>query len=139
MIQINDDLLALLSQATYSLSGVTAKDAYSITKVSPPQLTLLEIPSNNGVYLHGDPKIVQNTFQLEAYSRQSTSPKMSASDAAMLLLIEADIILTPYGLTMIGTPTRMPYDADTTISRSIARYMCYIDTRDDMNRIYRNI
>lgn len=144
MITIKNDLIELLKAHTYPMAGVKARDYYSTEKLSPPQISLLEIPSNEGIYLDGDPSIVRNTFQVEVYSKaMSVGGKLTpAPDAAMQLMIEADKVLTSKsggGLTMVGDPIQAPYATDNTVSRVVARYITYIDTRPEMNnQHYRN-
>jgi hypothetical protein len=139
MIQIGSDLLAALSANTYTVSGVTAKDFYSVSAIVCPQLTLDELPGNDGVYLENQPTIVRNVFTLEAYAKNMmvAGKPMTKKASAMLMITEADKVLTEqFGLTMQGEITIAPY-TDATIIRAVARYIAYIDTRN--NTILRGI
>lgn len=141
MKRLITDLLAVLTIAPYPLPGVAAKNAYAVAKPGAPQVLLAEYPSNEGVYLDGNPAIVQNSYQLEVYSKDASiagvvTPK---SEAVMQLFEAADAALTGYGLTMVGTPTAGPYTEDATMMRVVARYIAWVDTRTDHFQIYRNL
>ena len=139
MIQIGADLIATLSAATYTVSGVTVKDFYSVSSIVCPQLTLDELPGNDGIYLDNQPVIVHNVFTMEAYAKNMmvSGKPVTKKAAAMLMITEADKVLNEqFGLTMQGEITIAPY-TDSTISRAVARYIAYIDTRN--NTILRGI
>jgi len=139
MIQIGADLIDALSAAVYTLPKVTVKDFYAVTSILCPQLTLDELPGNDGIYLGNQPAIVHNVFTLEAYAKNMmvNGSAMTKKAAALLLISEADKVLNErFGLTMQGEITIAPY-TDATICRAVARYIAYIDTRN--NTILRRI
>lgn len=138
MILIGDNIIATLKASTFSLGAVNAHESYS-GDISYPMLVLDELPSNNGIYLDGNPSVVRNIFTLESYAKGLTvkGKIVSKKTAAIQFLIEADKILNDtYGLTMAGQIQAAPY-SDPTVFRAVANYIAYIDTRT--NTIYRSI
>mgnify|MGYP000959702451 CR=1 FL=1 len=118
MILISPEIIAALKAHTFTLNKVSVKAAYAGKAPTCPMLALDELPSNDGAYIDGLPRVVRNVLTLEAYCK-------------------ADAFLNEqFGLTMIGQIQAAPY-SDTTIFRAVANYYVYIDTRT--NEIYRSI
>lgn len=139
MIFIGDQIIAAWQAVSFSIPGVTVKDFYDISKLTPPLLALDERPGNEGVYLGNQPTVMTNIFTLEAYGKQMLvgGKPVTAKMVATTILLEADKLLNEqYGLTMTGSLDIAPY-SDPSVCRVVARYVAYIDTRT--NLIYRRI
>lgn len=139
MILIGKEIIQTLQNSTFTVPNVTIKDFYSTTSVKCPQVTVDELPSNDGVYLNNQPVIVRNVFTVEIYTKDmmvGTIPT-TKRDAAMTIMSEVDRVLNEvYGLTMTGEVASAPY-SDASIFRAVARYVAYIDTRT--NEILRGL
>lgn len=140
MTFFEDEIIETLSSAAYPLP-VTVRDFYSASKISPPLITVDELPSNDGVYLHNQPAIVTNIFTIEVYAAAKTvngrvyNQKQLAMEIAN---VADDALNTAYGLTMTGAISIAPY-ADQSVCRLVMRYVAYIDTRKISNNILRGI
>ena len=137
MILIGNQIIEKL-QETLTFPKVTVKDFYSISKVTPPMVTLNEMPNSGVIYPDGMPKIVSNSFQIEVYckAQKIEQKQVSAIEASKLLTQEVDNILNSFfGLTQVGEINFSPYVSDQTVMRAVARYRGYIDIRTEI--IYR--
>lgn len=137
MILISDQIISKL-QESITFPNVTVKDFYSISKVSPPMVTVDETPGEAVLFPDGKPKIVRNSYQIEVYCKaQSVEGKpASAISCAKQIAIEVDNILNQsFGLTQVGDASFAPYIQDQTVMRCIIRYRGDIDTRTEY--IYR--
>lgn len=132
MILIGQEIIDTLKAVTYPLP-VTVRDFYSVDKITTPLITVDELPSNEGVYLDNQPAIVTNIYTIEVYAKQKTvdGALMSSKSLALSIMQTADRALSEvYGLTMTGQIAIAPYE-DQSICRVVARYVAYIDTRND--------
>lgn len=140
MILFGDAIIETLKSAPYPLS-VTVRDFYSAGKISPPLITVDELPGNEGVYLHNQPEIVTNLFTIEVYAAAKTidGKPYNQKQLAMEIALAADKVLNEvYGLTMTGQIAVAPY-RDPHVCRVVMRYLAYIDTRLEENNILRGI
>lgn len=139
MTLIGGQLMEALRGGQYPVS-VEVRDFYSPDPVRPPMLVLDEAPSNEGVYLNGQPAVVTNIFTLEAYAKAKTinGRAVGQKELALDIIMEADRILTlEFGLTMRGQAAAIAPYQDQGVCRAVARYIGYIDTRT--NTILRGI
>lgn len=137
MILIGDQIIKTL-QEKLTFPKVTVKDFYAVSKVTPPMVTVNELPGEGVLFPDGQPKIVRNSFQFEVYCKQQTinGTSMTAIAAAKALMLELDKILNQtFGLTQVGDVPFSPYASDQNIMRGVARYRGDIDTRTEI--IYR--
>ena len=135
MIQIGNDLVEALKKV--NVPGLKVCDAYDVTAMTPPLITLYEQPGPGVLYPDGKPVIVRNLFQLEVYCRQGRidGAVRSAGACARLLMEKAAAVMEGFGLTQQGEMAFAPYINDTTIMRGVARYTGVIDTKTEI--IYR--
>lgn len=132
MILIGQEIIDTLKAVVYPVP-VTVRDFYSADKIATPLLTVDELPGNEGVYLDNQPAIVTNTYTIEVYAKQKTvgGVLMSSKALALSIILAADKALNEvYGLTMTGQIAIAPYE-NQDICRVVARYVAYIDTRND--------
>lgn len=137
MILIGDQIIKTL-QEKLTFPKVTVKDFYAVSKVTPPMVTVNELPGEGVLFPDGQPKIVRNSFQIEVYCKQCTvkNTLMTAIAASKTLMVEVDKILNNvFGLTQVGDIPFSPYASDQNIMRGVARYRGDIDTRTEI--IYR--
>lgn len=137
MILIGDQIIKVL-QEKLTFPRVAVKDFYAVSKVTPPMVTVNELPGEGVLFPDGQPKIVRNSFQFEVYCKQQTinSAPMTAIAAAKALMLELDATLNQtFGLTQVGDISFLPYASDQNIVRGVARYRGDIDTRTEI--IYR--
>lgn len=137
MILIGEQIIKAL-QENLMVPKVTVKDFYAVSKVTPPMVTLNELPGEGILFPDGQPKIVRNSFQIEVYCRQQTidGTQVTAISAAKSLMLKVDKILNEsYGLTQVGDVSFSPYASDQNIIRGVARYRGDIDIRNEI--IYR--
>lgn len=135
MTSIRDYVIEALKDGI-SMNGVSVKPAYSVSRITPPLISVDERPSNEGVYIENQPAIVPVRFTIECYAKQGS--KMSAEQAALKLANEVDTIMNvKLGLSLLGEATIAPYTNDTTVKRVVSRYSGYLDTRT--NLIYRRV
>lgn len=140
MILFADEIIETLKGVSYPLP-VAVRDFYSASKIAPPLITVDELPSNEGVYLHNQPAIVTNVFTIEVYAAAKTIDGIAYNQKqlAMEIALIADKALNEtYGLTMTGRIAIAPY-SDPSVCRAVMRYAAYIDTRLEQNNILRNI
>lgn len=136
MILIGEEIITALKT---EFPSINVSEAYSVSAPKCPQITFSEIPSNAGVYLDGNPRVVRNIFTIEVYCKDMTvaGKPTRKRDAAMDLILQVDKFLNKqYGLTMTGNVNAAPY-ADQTVFRAVANYTAYIDTRT--NLVYRGL
>lgn len=137
MILIGSQIIARL-QAELTFPKVTVKDFYSVTRISPPLVTVDEMPGEGVLFPDGQPRIVRNSFQIEVYCKQQSvdGAGLTAIHAAKMLMAQTDSLLnTDFGLTQIGDIVFSPYVSDQTVIRGVARYRGDIDTKTEI--IYR--
>lgn len=137
MIYIGDQIIAALRERL-EYPQVIVKDFYSVAKVSPPMVTLNEMPGPGLLFPDGQPRIVRNSFQIEIYcsAGRVDGKAVTAIQAAKALMQQVDHILNSvYGLTQVGDMIFSPYITDQTIMRGVARYRGDIDTLTEI--IYR--
>lgn len=140
MIFIAEQIIETLKEGEYPLP-VTVRDFYSVEQVSPPLITVDELPGNDGVYLHNQPGIVRNVFTVEVYASARTINGVvyNQKRLALEIAIAADKLLNEvYGLTMKGNIQVAPYSSPN-VCRAVIRYEAYIDTRLEENNIFRGI
>jgi hypothetical protein len=136
MTYIIESLINGLQNAEYPCK-VNIRDFYKVQKLTPPLVAIQELPSNDGVYLDNQPAIVMNTYQVETYAKAKTIDGKAISGidlAKQIAKVTDDYLNTEFGLTMSGSISVQPYE-DTGVTRLVARYTAYIDTRT--NNIYR--
>ncbi len=136
MTYIIESLINGLQNAEYPCK-VNIRDFYKVQKLTPPLVAIQELPSNDGVYLDNQPAIVMNTYQVETYAKAKTIDGKAISGidlAKQIAKVTDDYLNTEFGLTMSGSISVQPYE-DTSVTRLVARYTAYIDTRT--NNIYR--
>lgn len=136
MIFIGEHIIESLKSKDYPCP-VTVQDFYKVQKLQTPLITIQELPSNDGVYLDNQPAVTQNTFVIEVYAKSKTikGKATSGSDLAKQIISVVDgAVNADFGLTMVGNITSQPY-VDPAVTRLVARYTAYIDTRT--NLIYR--
>lgn len=126
MILIGDQVIQVL-QEQLTFPKVTVKDFYAVSKVTPPMVTLNELPGEGILFPDGQPQIVRNSFQIEVYCKQQGTVR-TAIAAAKTLMMEVDVVLnTLFGLTQVGDVPFTPYASDQNIMRGVARYRGDID------------
>lgn len=138
MTFIIDRLIEYLETIEYPCP-LSIRDFYKVQKLTTPLITIQEQASNNGVYLDNQPSIVQNSYQVEVYtkSKMIKGKAISSIDLAKEIATLVDKNLNErFGLTMTGDITVRPY-SDTSVTRLVLRYIAYIDTRT--NSIYRRV
>lgn len=137
MILIGNQIIKTL-QEELTFPKASVKDFYAVSKVTPPMVTVNELPGEGVLFPDGQPKIVRNSFQIEVYCKQQTidGAHVTAIAAAKSLMLQVDKILNEsYGLTQVGDVPFSPYASDQNIMRGVARYRGDIDTRTEI--IYR--
>lgn len=105
-------------------------DFYSDEEIKLDLLTIQELPTNDGVEVDGQPKIVKNIYEFEIYAKNRiiNNEVYSARDMLDTYSIALDnFINTTYGMTQIGEPVIAPYDTDNTVKRMVLRYSGLID------------
>ena len=116
------------------LEGVKAAEAYDVSGIDTPMVSLSESPGNGVLFPNGVPRVIRSYYQLEVYARQKDV--VTALENARRLMSNADEVLTGrYGLTQMGEPVFAPYMQDRTVIRGVVRYYALIDTKE--NIIYR--
>lgn len=118
------------------LEGVKVAEAYDVTEVNAPMVSLSESPGNGALFPNGNPRLIRSYYQLEVYARQKNGK--TALENARTLMSNVDEILTrQYGFTQTGESTFAPYVEDRTVIRGVVRYYALIDTKE--NIIYQNV
>ena len=137
MILIGDQIISYLKEnLTFPVEDV--RDFYSISKVSPPLVTLNEMPGEGYLFPDGKPKIVTNTYQMEVYCKSMIlmGQAVPAITACKMLMEESCQLLEDYfGLTQVGDASFQPYIQDDSILRGIVRFRGRIDKKTEI--IYR--
>lgn len=135
MIHIGSDILEALKKVDHP--NLKVSDAYDVTAMTPPLITLYEQPGPGVLYPDGKPRIVRNLFQLEVYCKQGRfdGAVKSASFCARRLMEKAAAVMEGFGLTQQGEMAFAPYINDTTVIRGVARYSGVIDTGTEI--VYR--
>lgn len=106
------------------------RDFYSTEKPTFDMLTVQEFPSNTGIMVDNQPRVVENYYEFEIYCKNKVVDNVvvTANNRITDLVVELDLILnTKYGMTLIGEPVIEPHPNDNTIMRCITRYSAFID------------
>lgn len=125
---------------TFPIENVTVRSASSQQIPIYPLITVEEVPTNTGVYVGGQPRIVKNIYQFEYYCQNSMIDDIitSAEDMSKLLGIDTDSFLNEtFNMTQIGDPFGNPMASDNNIYRWVVRYTTTIDTLS--HEFFRNI
>jgi len=137
MIFVAKEIVKVLSE-NLTFPGVSVQEFYKVISLKPPLVTVNELPGKGVYFPDGQPRFVQNTYQIEAYCKQylGQAGNVTKLEAAQELLKELDIIIQEkFGLTQVGDVDLKPYINDPTIMRGVVRYRGIIDTKTEF--IYR--
>lgn len=134
------EIKVALEGHTFPLDTVTIRSASSQQTPVYPLITIEEVPTNNGVYVDAQPRIVQNVYQFEYYCQNSMIDDIitSAEDVSKLLGIDTDTFLNQtFNMTQLGDPFGNPMTNDNNVYRWVVRYTATIDTL--LHDFWRNI
>lgn len=142
MVQLINEIV---SGVGAEIRAAKVADYDSVTKLVTPLVAIKEVPSSVGAMMVSadgseQPYVVRNDYTVEFYAKQKKNGDtyITSAQAAKSLYIEVDKILNQtFGLTMSGAASIAPYPADVTVTRIVARYYGYIDTRN--NTILRRV
>lgn len=139
MIFIGEQMIVYL-QSSLTFPNVKVKDFYSVSTVTPPLVTLDERPGAPLLLPDGQPRLVQNTYQVEVYTKPVSidGTVYGKMDAARKLMAETAAFLNDkYGLTQSGDAIFNTYANDPNVGRGVARFRGVIDTKTEI--IYRSV
>lgn len=143
MVSIVEQIITELEGHTFTIPSVTVKETYNPEKPSYPLITIDEMPSNEGIRVDGQPRIVSNLYTVECYCRAtdltgSGGGILSPKAAARLLGIETDTFLnTNFNFSQFGDSICRPANTDNTVYRFISRYATVIDDNPtDPDNVY---
>lgn len=137
MIFIGDQIIESLKE-NVAFPGVSVKDYYAVSGLTPPLITVNELPGIPIRFFDGQPYIVRNSFQIETYGKAQNvdGEAVPAVEVSKTLMEQTDRILNKvFGLTQVGDATFSPLPSDPTVIRGVVRYRGDIDTKTEI--IYR--
>jgi len=139
MITWLKEIKIALAAHTFSVSDVTVRSSYSTNQPTYPLIIITENPSNDGVYVDAQPRIVTNLYQVEVYCKDTdiSGTIYTSDEVSKILGVEVDTFLnTTFNFTQIGEPFGSPV-TDTSVYRWVIRYSAIIDQQQ--NKFFRGL
>lgn len=130
MITFVEQIETALGLQVFTIPGTTVKQTYDVKTPVYPLITIEEMPSNDGIEVDGQPRIVSNRYVIECYCRATalTGLTLSANTSARTLGLEVDTYLNEtFNFKQVGDALCRPINVDKSVYRWIARYTTVID------------
>lgn len=130
MVNITDEIIEKLESHEFTIPVEDVRDMYSTKNPVYPMIAIDEINNSPYVQTLGKEKISDLSYRFEIYTRDKSvnGEALTKREIADTILVELDELLrTTYGFKRTPNISRLPYNTDGSVLRTIIMYSGKID------------
>lgn len=130
MISYQQQIIDALQENVFTVTGHTVLEGFPDEKPTYPLIIVEERPSNQGISVDSQPRIVLNSYQIDIYCQNMTigGTITLASNVALQLGLEVDTFLNEtFNFNSVGESVRGVLGGDNNIATFRTRYRVITD------------